>query len=297
MANVIPVVLCFDSRIILGAAVTIKSLIDTAKDTTYYDIRILHSDLRLKEQKNLSSLVEGTRHNIGFHYINPNLFKNAPKSNGSWTEIVYYRFLAPYILNEYEKAIYTDVDVLIKDDLSELYNTDISDYELGAVRAEKNSSNTIGHKYFEANKKEYIYWSGLMLLNCIKFRDEYILDKLLNNAKDFYKELKFFDLDLLNITCQKIYPLELKYCVLQGIAYQEKIQKIREYEFLKEVYTDEDIFNTKNNPAIIHYAGKPGKPWRMKKPYNDYQEYIDKLPKSLRKYTFRDIRKKLFSKK
>ena len=48
MATVIPVVLCFDSRIILGAAVTIKSLLDTAKDTTYYDIRILHSDLRLK---------------------------------------------------------------------------------------------------------------------------------------------------------------------------------------------------------------------------------------------------------
>ena len=47
---------------------------------------------------------------------------------------------------------------------------------------------------------------------------------------------------------------------------------------------------------IIHYAGKPGKPWRMRKPYKDYQETIDKLPKGLQKYTFRDLRKKLFSK-
>ena len=42
-----------------------------------------------------------------------------------------------------------------KDDLSDLYNTDLSDYEFGAVRAEKNSPKTIGHKYFEENKNDY----------------------------------------------------------------------------------------------------------------------------------------------
>lgn len=296
MAN-IPVVLCFDSRIILGASVTIKSLIDSAKATTCYDIRILHSDLSLKEQKNLTSLVEGTKHNIGFHYINPELFKNAPKSKGSWTEIVYYRFLISKVLSEYEKAIYSDVDVLIKDDLSELYNTDISDYEFGAVRAEKNLPNAIGHKYFEENKNEYIYWSGLLLINNKRFNEENVLDKLLENASKFDKRLKFFDLDLVNITCDKFKALPLKYCLIQGFAYQDDFRSAKEYEFLKEIYSDEEILDTKNNPAIIHYAGKLGKPWRMKKPYSDYQEYIDKLPKELRKYTFRDIRKRLFSKK
>ena len=34
----------------------------------------------------------------------------------------------------------------------------------------------------------------------------------------------------------------------------------------------------------------------MKKPYIDYLEYINKIPKKLKKYTFRDIRKKLLSK-
>lgn len=296
MSN-IPVVLCFDSRIILGAAVTIKSLIDNAKNETVYDIRILHSDLSLKEQKNLTSLVEGTRHNMGFHYINPELFKNAPKSKGAWTEIVYYRFLTSRVLSEYEKAIYSDVDVLIKDDLSDLYNTDISDYEFGAVRAEKNSPNTIGHKYFEENKNEYIYWSGLLLINNKRFNEENILDKLLKNASKFNKRLKFFDLDLVNITCDRFKALPLKYCLIQGFAYQEDFRKASDYEFLKEVYSDEEILEAKNKPAIIHYAGKPGKPWRMKNPYSDYQEYIDKLPKELRKYTFRDIRKRLFSKK
>lgn len=295
--NIIPVVFCFDKRIILGASVSIKSLIDCAKDTTTYDIRIFHSDLDIENQKNLTSLLENTRHNIAFHYINPEKFKNLPCSKGSWTEIVYYRFLVPQVLREYEKAIYSDVDVLFKDDLADLYNTEISEYELGAVRAEKNTPNTLGHKYFEANKKEYIYWSGLMLLNCAKFRQEAILEKLLANAVENYSELKFFDLDLLNITCQKICSLSFKYCVLQEIYYGNDFTQVNDYKYLKNVYSDEEIIDSKNNPAIIHYAGKPGKPWRMKKPYSDYQEYIDKLPKELRKYTFRDIRKRLCSKK
>ena len=44
----IPVVFSFDSRIILGAAVSIKSLIDCAKEDTCYDIRIFHSDLDIQ---------------------------------------------------------------------------------------------------------------------------------------------------------------------------------------------------------------------------------------------------------
>ena len=212
----IPVVFCFDSRIILGASVAIKSLIDCAKETTNYDIRIFHSDINLKDQKNISALAENTRHNIAFHYINPDLFKNAPKNKGSWTEIVYYRLLAPEILKEYDKVIYSDVDVLFKGDLEELYSIDINDYEMAMVRAEKNTPNIIEHRYFEENKNDYIYWSGLILYNSKRFREEKILNKLYKNIETYKNKLKAYDLDLINVTCQNILPLDLKYCVLQG---------------------------------------------------------------------------------
>lgn len=297
MVNVIPVVFCFDKRIILGASVAIKSLLDSANEDTIYDVRIFHSDLNLKTQEMLTSLVEKTRHNMGFHYINHNLFKQMPCSKGSWTEIVYYRLLVSEILQEYDKAIYSDVDVLFKDDLSELYNQSLDNYEFAAVRAEKNSSNTICHKYFEDNKNDFIYWSGLMLLNCKKFREDNILGKLFNNAKKYYKDLKFFDLDLINLTCNKILPIDMKYCVMQSIYYNKDYRQREDYEYLKSVYSDEEIENSKQNTVIVHYGGKAGKPWRMRKPYSDYQEYIDMMPKELKKRTFRDLRKKLFNKK
>ncbi len=294
--NRVPIVFCFDKRIILGASVTIKSLVDTAKAETNYDIRVFHSDLSLDYQKSLTSLVQNTNHTIAFHYINPEIFKDAPKSNGSWSEIVYYRFLVPEILKEYNKAIYSDVDVLFKDDLSELYLTDVSNMEFAAVRAEKNHPKVIGHKYFEENKNEFIFWSGLMLFNNQRFRDEKIFNKLLINAKKYYKRLKFFDLDLVNITCDNIGPLPFKYCVLQGFYYNDDYHNVKDYEYLKGVYSDKVIEEAIKNPAIIHYAGKPGKPWRMKHPYEDYKHYIEKLPPKLKKYTIRDIRKRLFNK-
>lgn len=297
MSKVIPVVFCFDKRILLGASVAIKSLIDCAKEDTTYDIRIFHSDLDIKNQKNITLLAENTRHSIAFHYINPEIFKGAPHNKKSWTELVYYRLLVPEVLREYDKVIYSDVDVLFKGDLSELYNTNIDDYEFGAVRAEKNSPDAIGHQYFEQNKKDYIFWSGLLLINCQRFREEDLLPKLLSNAGKYSSKLKFFDLDLLNITCEKMYALPLKYCVLQSLFYLPDYKSAKEYSYLNKVYSDEEIQNSIKNVIIVHYAGKMGKPWRMKNPYPDYSEYINKLPKELRQYTFRDIRKKLFNRR
>ena len=88
----------------------------------------------------------------------------------------------------------------------------------------------------------------------------------------------------------------MKYCVMQSIYYNNDYKERAEYQYLKNVYPDDKIEESKKNTTIVHYGGKPGKPWRLKTPYKDYQEYIEKLPKSLRIYTFRDIRKKLFSK-
>ena len=295
MHNIIPVVFCFDNRIILGASVAIKSLIDCANDNTCYDIRIFHSDLSLDNQKNINKLVENTRHNIAFHYINPEVFKNAPHNNKSWTELVYYRLLTPEILKEYDKAIYSDVDVLFKGDLWEVYSIDISNYEMAAVPVEKNKDGEmICHKYFPENTNDRIY---ILVMNCKLMREEKTVNKFFDVIKTVGNRLKFFDLDTMNIACRRFYPLSFRYGTFQSIMYNEDITKAGEYTFLRSVYKDDELEEAKSNTVMIHYAGKMGKPWRMKSPYSDYRKYMDELPKELKKFTLRDIRKKMFSKK
>lgn len=295
--NVVPIVFCFDKRIILGASIAIKSLIDCAGTNTLYDIRVFHDDLSLENQKNISQLVKGTRHTICFHYIDSNLFKEAPHNEHSWKENVYYRLLIPEILNEYEKVIYSDVDVLFKGDLSEIYNDDISDYECSAVPMEINNDKMICHKYFPENKNELTFISSFIVFNCKRMREEKFVSRIFETIKTFNTRLKFFDLDTWNITCNAIKSIPYRYGVFQSIYYNSDITKAEEYKFLKNLYSDDTLVSEKAQTIMLHYAGNLGKPWRMKKVYSDYQEYIDKLPKELKKLTFRDVRKKLFSKR
>lgn len=297
MSNIIPVVFCFDKRIVLGASVAIKSLIDCAGENTCYDIRVFHSDLDIENQKNITKLTEGTRHNLAFHYINPEIFKGAPHNNKSWTELVYYRLLIPEIIKEYDKVIYADVDTLFKGDLAQVYDTDLTGYEMAAVPMELNDEKTIiGHNYFPENKNEKIYISSFLVMNCRLMRAENTVDKFFEVIKTFGNRLKFFDLDTMNIACDRFYPLSFQYGTFQSFMYNDDITKAREYEFLKTIYSDEELKYAKANTIMVHYAGKMGKPWRMKNPYPDYKEYMDKLPKELQQFTLRDLRKKLFNK-
>lgn len=292
----IPIVFTFDKRIILAAAVAIKSLIESADTETCYEIFVFHPDIKDKTISEFKKMVENTPHTISFSYIPKEKFKNAPTNKGSWTEIVYFRLLIPELLENYDKVIYSDVDVYFKDDLSELYNTDIKDYEWAGVRAEKNTKNAIGHKYFKENKNEFIFWSGLMLINSKKMREENTVNKFFDTIRNFKNELKFFDLDIINITCDKILPVSLKYCLLERLYELKDFRTCKDYRFLKNVYSDDEIIEAIKNPIIIHYAGELGKPWRRKKLPQYYKKTLDLIPHSLKHYTFRDLRKMLFSK-
>ena len=195
--NKIPIVFTFDKRIIPAASIAIKSLVESADCDTIYDIYILHSDIELKYQKEISKLTDKTRHTVSFKYVDSKIFKNYKKSSHSWSEIVYYRLLIADYLPMLDKAIYSDCDVFFKQDLSEVYNVNIENYEIAAVAAEKNTKDAIGHKYFPENQNEFIYWSGFLVLNCKKIREENYFENAsrcrvisnLYNLKDNYSDL------------------------------------------------------------------------------------------------------------
>lgn len=293
----IPVVFTFDKRIILGAAVTIKSLIDCAKPDTEYDIYVYHPDINDKTAAEFKKMVDGTKHSITFEYISPEKFRNAPiNKGGSWTEIVYYRLLVPELLPQYDKVIYADTDVLFKGDLTEVFNIDISDYECAAVAMEPNNENMICHKYFPENKNEFTYISSFIVFNSKRMREENFVARIFETIKNFNTRLKFFDLDTLNITCDKIYNLPFRYGVFQSMYYHKDWSGSYEYGFLKNVYSDKILRDEVKNVVMLHYAGKPGKPWRFKKMPDDFKGCFETIPKPLKRLTFRDIRKRLFSK-
>ena len=106
------------------------------------------------------------------------------------------RLLADKIENIPDKLLYLDIDMMAASDISELYNTDITDYEYAAVK-EKYGSIFIRPDYINA---------GMLLLNVKKIKETGMLRKSRELIKT--KKMLFADQDAIfrSTTKKKLLP-------------------------------------------------------------------------------------------
>ena len=290
-ATTVPIVFAFDGRVLRPAAVAISSLIEAAMKETTYQIHILHPGFTRKIKEAFADIAKGTRHTVVFHEIDNKRFKGLPSGRGSWTEVVYYRFLIPELLQECERAIYSDIDVYFKGDLSSLIELDMKEAPIGAVVGEVNGPAMKCHNYFPENTSEHIYMSGFLLMDLGMMRKEELTERLLETAKSYGKRLRMFDLDALNLTCSHILSLPFEYCVLETVYAAQSVLNAPEFSWLSDYYSIDDLETAKSNTKIIHYAGPLGKPWRRANQPGYYKQALRCVPAALNKTTMRDIRK------
>lgn len=106
------------------------------------------------------------------------------KNEGAYcTPYTLLRLLADLIPEMPEKLLYLDIDMMANDDISKLYNIDITEYEYAAVR-EKYGSKIIRPDYINA---------GMLLLNMKKIKETGLLAKARNLIKT--KKMLFADQD------------------------------------------------------------------------------------------------------
>lgn len=106
------------------------------------------------------------------------------KNEGAYcTPYTLLRLLADLIPEIPEKLLYLDIDMMANDDISKLYNIDITEYEYAAVR-EKYGSKIIRPDYINA---------GMLLLNMKKIKETGLLAKARNLIKT--KKMLFADQD------------------------------------------------------------------------------------------------------
>lgn len=192
----------------------------------------------------------------------------------------FYRFYIPSLLPEYDKVIYLDADILVFDDLQNLYKIDVDQVYVGAVKDTYVTSIVGQNKKSETRPKisfrDYLatvlnvkhtqyFNAGVLLLNLKKIRRDNIEPKLWNFAID-RSPLDFQDQDVLN-------------AVLGN-----KVKLIPPRWNLYKDYTHKTINRSdcQTTPGIVHFAGRE-KPWNTKNP--SYRHLIDWL----------DAYKKIFS--
>ena len=254
--NVVPVVFSFDNNMVLPACVCLSSLMQNASDTTFYDIFVLYSSQVDLEKAMLDKTAE--------HYANCRIqYRTVPDNFDKSFEIrgvtasTYYRLLIPEIIPEYDRIIYSDVDVIFREDLASLYESVTFD-DNTLVAGVNSLSNLIPdvRDYYEKRLKidsRTTIYAGNILINSKAMREEGIVDKFKSMASAQYR---FQDMDMINIVCSgRIKYLPPKYCITTYFEYHT-VHGITE---LRKIWTDAEISDAMHS-GIVHYNGQ--KPWK-----------------------------------
>lgn len=126
-------------------------------------------------------------------------FSKCANETAYCTPYTLLRLLADLIPEIPDKLLYLDIDMMIGKDISELYNTNIEEYEYAAVR-EKYGSWFIRFDYINA---------GMLLLNMKKIKETKLLEKARKLIKT--KKLLFADQDAIFWSTTKKLLLPRKY--------------------------------------------------------------------------------------
>ena len=252
--KLIPIAFAFDNNLITPACVCITSLILNAKEGTKYDIFILHSKDDTLDKGTLDKLAKAYPEKCQIRYVEvDNTFSNAFEIRGV-TKATYYRLLLPNLITDYDRIIYSDVDITFQMDLSEVYDEPLDDnyiaatLDLGLNYLDTKHINEIE----ELEIGKYIQ-AGFIVFNLKKMREDGIVSKFIELSK---KDFEYQDQDILNISCKgKIKYLKPEYNVNDCAFIVLKKYNVVSHLFSKEVCE----FARKN--GNIHFSGK--KPWKQ----------------------------------
>lgn len=129
---------------------------------------------------------------------------------GSWSEEVYFRLFAPYLLPDIKKVLYLDGDTLVTDSLCDLWDDPVvNQYPIGAVANDVQTK----HKARLSLPDEATYInSGVLLMNLERIRMMYSEKDIWNKLFELRSLLQFPDQDFINIVFQRdLMLLDVRY--------------------------------------------------------------------------------------
>lgn len=174
-----------------------------------------------------------------------NLFDGFPVTF-HFAKEMYYRLLLPWILSECDRILYLDSDVLVRADLTPLYQTDLKENLMAAVMDADEEARQCRKE--QLHLKGSYYYSGMHILDAKSTREWNTVEEFLQKILDIQStvKLEYPDQDLLNI------------------LYDEKILTLDErYNFAAPRNLVKNFFRPKlrREVVIAHFVSLP-KPWQ-----------------------------------
>lgn len=203
--KVIPIFFACDDNFVKFTIVSLCSIKQNASRDYDYVVYVLHTGITEAMQNKLYGL-QDDNFTVIFRDVTDYLYSIADKLpiRDYYSKTTYYRVFIAEMYPEYDKAIYIDSDTVVPGDISELYETDIGDKYVGAcheqVMVRVDEFGTYVEEVVGVDRDSF-FNAGLLLINCVEFREHMILDKFVHYLKE-YTFVVTQDEDYLNLICK-----------------------------------------------------------------------------------------------
>lgn len=261
---------CTDHNFVIPMGVMMHSLcVNNKNNELHFHIFIDNSVTEDQKQELRSVINKGNT--ISFYLIDVSDIKQyLVVKVANFPISIYYRLLLADILpKDIHKILYLDADMIVRHDLSELYNINIDGNAIAGVTDQYNIDDSC--KKLEYSASLGYFNSGVLLFNLDYFRDNNITDKLIKFIKENPEKLSCPDQDTLNYVLRnekKVLPL--KYNVQEGF-----------FRIPPAISRQADELDAAiHDPYIVHFTTDK-KPWKKscKHPLrNLYYEYRKGTP-------------------
>lgn len=270
--KLIPIVSAADNNYAPYLSVTLKTILDNLSSDYDVAFYIIDDHITSESKEKLKQSISNHTATIDYLEVDSELYANVMESDHI-TQTAYYRISLPDLLGDkhYEKVLYIDSDVLVLDDISKLYETDIGDYAVGAVI---DPGQALVHPRLGIETEDYYFNSGLLLMDLTNWRKAKITEKTLTFLEEQTDKIIYHDQDALNGTLyEKWYALHPKWNAQTSLVF-ERHQPPNEY--YAKTYKE-----AVNQPSIVHFTGHD-KPWNS----DEYHPYTKKYLEELKKTPF-----------
>lgn len=266
-------VLCAtDNNFAQHCAVMVCSLLSNNKHYQWC-IHVLENSLTTDNKNKLLSVTNEFKQSLVFHTIPSTIAAELRVGKDSAvSDAAYWRLYVASIINDMsiERLLYLDCDIVVNGDLSPLYNIDMAEYTIAAIRDINNPAKDSQRQSISFSYRDRYFNSGVLLINMNKWREEGIEKKLVDCAKKLNSKL-FPDQDPLN----KVF--RGKWLELSPVWNRFSLVRYQDVYFQNKADELDYIYH----PRIIHYASPVCRPWmRMRhvKFQKEYDIYLAKTP-------------------
>ncbi|MDO4493644.1 MAG: glycosyltransferase family 8 protein [Clostridia bacterium] len=242
MKHTVHVAFITDNNFVMQTATAIRSLVDAKSPDTEYDIRVVTADCS-EESSAVLSAIEGVT------VVRASLDAYRDIRQLAHIPIAcLLKFDLCELLPDCDKLLYLDGDILVREDLSPLYETDLEGHILGAVAQ---------HVLIGTDDRKFS--AGVLLFDAKRMRDEKVRDKLVETRRAL-GEQRSMDQQSFNLLYGGNYlelPPRYNCCPMQlRDAAAKGMDRVNAYYGTAYASVDDML----NDGAIVHFATGQ-KPW------------------------------------